>query len=119
MNKAEAKDFLCQTALEAFREDYEKLTDTWRTLENKAQGNVAIAGIFIAGAFAFIREISKGTHLYEKILLLLALISLVMAVILSIWTLRIRLVAVPLLGKNVHRLVNDLLRIYETTDLSE
>jgi len=40
-----------------------------------------------------------------------------MAVILSIWTLRIRLVAVPLLGKNVHRLVNDLLRIYETTDL--
>jgi hypothetical protein len=117
MKLSEAKESLCQTALDAYRDDYDKLTETWRSLENKAQGNVAIAGIFLAGAFAFIREIGKGSHLYEKLILSFTITSLVIGVILSVLTLRIRLVAFPPVGENVHRLVRDLLRINDAAEL--
>jgi hypothetical protein len=114
----EMKESLRQASLEAYREDYKKLTDTWHNLEGKAQGNVAIAGIFIAGAFAFIREIEKNAYLHEKIFLATAITCLVISVVLSILTLRIRWVAFPPVGENVDRLVADLLRISDPTEFS-
>ncbi len=49
---AELKEQLLASALEAYRQEYKELSESWRSLEAKAQAGVAVAGIFIAGVLA-------------------------------------------------------------------
>lgn len=113
------EETLRREALEAYREDYKELVDNWRSLESKAQGAVAIAGIFIAGAFAFIREIDTNTYLIEKILLVAVILFLITSVAFSVYALKIRAIAAPPFGANVERLVNDLLNIEDQSEIAE
>lgn len=108
----EIKESLCQAALDAYHDEYEKLTDIWKGLETKAQGVVTIAGIFIAGAFAFIRDLTT-LHLNQndKRLLGVAIFCLVLSVILSILVLTLRKVEPPPTGGEVSQAVRDILRL--------
>lgn len=102
---------LRKAILDAYREEYKELADTWRGLETKAQGNVAIAGIFIAGVFAFIRDIDNAAFCIEKCALTIIILCLAGSVIYSVLALKIRNVAAPPLGKNFHEMASDIFNI--------
>jgi hypothetical protein len=100
---------LASDALASYREEYRELSETWRHLESKAQGTVAIAGIFLAGVFAFVRALSESAGIWDKILLLAAVSLLVLSVLSAILALRVRQVAGPPVGDSLDALVKDLL----------
>jgi hypothetical protein len=89
---------LREKALAASYDEYKELTAAWRNLDTKAQGNITIAGIFIAGAFAYLTKISQPPALYEKVFFVFAMIFLVISVVLSIKVLEIRNVPPHYLG---------------------
>ena len=57
-------------------EEYKELLSTWRDLERKAQNTVALAGIFLGGAMAFVRNLSADSSEMERILLLVTILFL-------------------------------------------
>ncbi|HEX8691791.1 MAG TPA: hypothetical protein VF746_05195 [Longimicrobium sp.] len=82
---------LLKLAVEAHSETYRDLTQSWRSLETKAQGTAAISGIFLAGAFAFAREIPEGARAGTTELLIVTVLLLVLSAGFSLWVQRIRL----------------------------
>lgn len=112
IDSSEIKEALHQAVLEAYCADYKELSDIWKGLEVKAQGTVTIAGIFIAATFAFIRDLNNLHWGYPKRLLLgLAIFSLVFCVILAILVLTLRTVEAPPTGEYVGQIVKDILRL--------
>ena len=113
------KEALQKAVVETHREEYGKLTDIWKGLETKAQATVTIAGIFIAAAFAFVREF-KALQLSEanKIVLIAAFSCLVLSIILSILVLTLRKVSPPPTGGEMRQIAADVLRLRsdETAD---
>ena len=88
---------LREATLAAYLEEYKKLNETWRSIETKAQGSIAVSGIFIAGALAFITKADLLLRRYEKILLFVGLTCLIVSVILAIVTSRtMSIIAAPL-----------------------
>ena len=87
---SEIREFLRGELLTSCRDEYKDRSDIWRGLETKAQGNIAIAGIFIAGVFAFLRDVSGSADLVERALLGLTVITLVGSVVLSVRALRVQ-----------------------------
>jgi hypothetical protein len=112
------RESLPQAVLDSYREEYKELVDAWKTLEVKAQGAVAIAGIFIAGAFAYVRDVGQA-HLYERLSLSLSIFCLMISVVLSIFALKVRTVAATPLGEHIDKLVQDLLQINSDAELLE
>ena len=112
----EKRRSLREAVLGSYRDEYKELGDAWRGLETKAQGTVAIAGIFLAGAFAYIREISAQTSLGQKLLLVCAIVCLVTSVCLSVLALEVRRVAAPLVAGRVDQLVKDLLAVADDNE---
>lgn len=51
---------LARTQLDAYRQEHGHLNATWGSLEKKGQGTAAVAGIFLAAVFAFIRDLPAG-----------------------------------------------------------
>jgi hypothetical protein len=86
---AKARELLWTRLIESYREQYKERWEVWRNLEAKAQGTVTIAGIFIGGVFAFIRESSNATIL-DRAGLGLTVVALILAVIWSVRVLLIR-----------------------------
>lgn len=104
----ETLESIQQMALDAYCAEHERLIDNWKGLETKAQGAVTIAGIFIAGVFAFIRDLkSLNMDGARRGLLMAAVTLLVFSVILSILVLSLRTVLVPPTGVEVNRMVTD------------
>jgi hypothetical protein len=103
------KETLLKLVIESYRDGYKELADAWRNLETKAQGNIAISGIFIGGVFAYIQKVDPQLQQNEKILLGLAAFFLVVSVIFSVISLKIRTVPAPPLGGFVDKLVTDLI----------
>src|SRR4028119_24929 len=89
-------------------DEYKELIATWRNLDTKAQGNITIAGIFIAGAFGYISKVDGQPALYEKLFFGLTIVLLITSVILAILVLRIRPVCSPPLGTFVTKYVTDI-----------
>lgn len=119
VSESELKESLRRAVLVAYREEYKELSDTWRGLETKAQGSIAIAGIFIAGAFAYIRDITPNSHPYEKLFLIIIVLCLVTSVVLSILALKIRTVAAPPMGEYIDQMVRDILNLNNDDELAE
>lgn len=107
------KETLLKLVIESYRDGYKELADAWRNLETKAQGNIAISGIFIGGVFAYIQKVDPQLQLNEKVLLGLAAFFLVVSVIFSVISLKIRTVPAPPLGGFVDKLVTDLIECAE------
>jgi hypothetical protein len=79
----------------------------WGKLDAKAQGVVTSAGIFLAAVFAVIRpggsgyvELSSG---WQKATVTAALITLVLAVALAVYSMLIRQITAPSLGVEAWR----------------
>lgn len=79
------RQLLRQRALDSYREEYKELSEVWKALETKAQGTVTIAGIFIAAAFTFAKDLA-ATRLdyYGNLFLGAAIILLIPAIICSV-----------------------------------
>ena len=92
------REFLRKNLFDSYRDEYKEISDIWRGLETKAQGNIAIAGIFIAGAFAFIAKPETGIHWLEKQFLIASLVFLVISVVSSVLVLKVREVYFPPMG---------------------
>ena len=101
-------DSLLDVSLKAFEEEHRELSETWRHIETKAQGTVAISGIFLAGVFAFIRFRWDDAGSAEALLLVLSMLLIVCSVIGSLMALRVRSVSAAPRGEQLHRLVEDL-----------
>ena len=88
---------LREATLAAYLEEYKKLNETWRSIETKAQGSIAVSGIFIAGALAFITKADLALSCYEKTLLFVGITCLIVSVILAIVTSRtVAIITAPL-----------------------
>ena len=72
-----------ELTLEHAKTVYEDLADTWRDIERKAQGNIAIAGIFIASSSLIYRTVSEPT-VGLKYSFLFAVFCLTISVVLSV-----------------------------------
>lgn len=108
---------LFKAALDAYKDEYGELYQTWRNIEAKAQGNVAIAGIFLAGLFAFLRDIAPETFWWQKALLVTAGCALGISVLLAALVLKVRTRLSPQVGRNIEALVRDLTRLSDESDL--
>ncbi len=92
---------LRDATLVAYLEEYKELTETWRSLESKAQGNIAVAGIFIAGSLAYLEKLSPQLQRHEQVFLLIAIACLIVSVILAILALKTQTITPPPLGSFV------------------
>ncbi len=99
------------STLEAYRDEYKEHSETWRSLETKAQGNIAVAGIFIAGSLAYLTKQDLHLRCHEAGCLLVALVCLIVSVILSILTLKTRTITPPPLGSFVDHYTTHLVKI--------
>lgn len=111
----QARESLLKTVVESYREEYKEIIDNWHRLEGKAQGSVAISGIFIAGVFAYLRDNIALMPCYQKILLGAGIICLLISVSFSILALRIRQLPAPPMGEYLDRLVCDLLEVTDSS----
>lgn len=112
---ATMKEALRQLVLDSYSDAYKELTDNWKTLETKAQGNITVAGVFIAAAFAYTSSTGPKLAEVQQLVLVLAIIFLVISVLLAVHVLRIREVPAPPYGEFVDENVEHLLQ-EETED---
>lgn len=104
---------LLKDALKACSDEYAELGRTFANLDGKAQATTAIAGIFIAAVFSFIRsDVLQlvATRLGSTGLLLVGLIlaALLAAVVMSLICMRIRRLASPLSSSHLASMVEDM-----------
>lgn len=111
---AKQRQRVASDLLETLKAEYKESSETWRALEGKAQGTVAIAGVFLAAVFAFVREagVADGP-LAERLGIGASALALVAAVICAVVTLKIRRIPAPPLGL---RLQNDFKHLLKVTD---
>jgi hypothetical protein len=96
-------------ALGHAKDEHDQLLDTWKQVDGKAQGTAAIAGLFLAAAFAFVRNTGLAISAEEKVLLAVTLTALVCSIGLSVWVLLIRDASSPLSASQVSKMVTDAL----------
>ncbi|MBV9925446.1 MAG: hypothetical protein JOZ96_10555 [Acidobacteria bacterium] len=105
---AAVKESFLDKALDAYAVAYRELAANWRSLEVKAQGNITIAGIFIAASFAFLQKIQPELRFVEKLLLGVGLFCLVVSVLLAVRVLLVKSVPAPIFGDMVARAATSL-----------
>lgn len=106
---------LLQNVIDGCQLEYRELSDNWRSLDSKSQGAVAISGVFLAGAFAFIREITKESPSNENSWLIAAVVLLAISVICALAALWVRTVHSVPDGETLNNCVKDLLKMDDGT----
>jgi hypothetical protein len=96
-------------AFDRVTSEYAELSDLWKQIDAKAQSTVAVAGIFIAAAFAFINNAAFKPATPEKILLSLVLGALVATVLLAIFAMLVRSVPTPPEPEDLARMTQEIL----------
>lgn len=109
---------LSRVALDAQKEEYRELIEMWKGIETKAQGNIAIAGIFFAGLALFLRHGQADLISPIQAILIATVVALVSSVIFSMLALYVSGVAAPPVGDNVNTLVHDLRQVDDQTELN-
>lgn len=99
--------------------EYKDLVDAWRLLETKAQALSSVAGIFIAAAFAFARDLAGGTGKPLKFVLILAVGALLLTIGYGVVALFVRAVQSPLGGAGKLALTDDLLTVRTSSEFPE
>ena len=110
---------LPRLALETYREEYRDLSETWRALDTKAQGQGGIAGIFLAALFAWARDLPAAFGGSERFLVISSILVLVAAIVGAVFAMQVRSVAAPPLGEETAGMVRDILRKQKPEELSE
>ena len=99
---------LYDNVITAYQDEYKDINETWRSIETKAQGAVAIAGIFAAGAFAFTRELMANASPLQKWMHVLTMVFLISSVVLAVCSLFVRRASTAPFGRSMENLVRDL-----------
>src|SRR5262249_37673689 len=86
---------LLPPALDSFREQYRDLAESWRHMDTKAQGAGAIAGVFLAAALAWAKDLPTDFTVPQKIALVGCVVLLILAVISAVTALHVRNVSSP------------------------
>jgi hypothetical protein len=107
---------LQRETLEAYRQEYDELSQDWRNLDTKAQGNITVCGIFLAAIVAFAKDLAAKGTVDERSLLIFTAVLLAVSVGTSLITLIVRPVLGAPLGAAHDRLVADLIRTKATSD---
>jgi hypothetical protein len=104
----EMRESFRQAALDAYREEYKELSEVWKGIELKAQGTITIAGIFIAAAFTFAKDLTATQRLdfYGNLLLGAAIVSLIISIIFSVLALKTREVELPPGGERLKNMAD-------------
>lgn len=91
--------------IDGYVAEYAELLDVWKLLDTKAQVAIATAGIFLSGAFAFLRPSTQQIKWSdpEKFLLVFALGVLVTSILCGIRALELRIVNNPPRGNAFSR----------------
>lgn len=110
------KEQLLRDALDSYKEEYSELSEIWRNLDGKAQGAIAVSGIFLAGMLAFVRALLQSASSAEKWLLTVSAIFLVLSIIFALIVLWVRTVPKAPLGESLEILINDLLSMEDGTE---
>ena len=87
---AKLKTEIWEDARNSYRDEYKDLAETWSKLDQKAQGIVTIAGIFLAAVFAASRGDAVPSSSWDRISLAGSIILLVASVFASGIALRVR-----------------------------
>jgi hypothetical protein len=100
---------LRQTVLDSYKDEYKEFSEVWKSVETKAQGTVTIAGIFIAAAFTFAKDLA-ATRLdwYGKLFLGAAIVLLIPSIVLSVLALRRRTIKSIPAGSQVEQWADDI-----------
>jgi hypothetical protein len=104
----EMRESFRQAALDAYREEYKELSEVWKGIELKAQGTITIAGIFIAAAFTFAKDLTTNQRLdfYGNLLLGAAIVCLIISIIFSVLALKTREVYLPPGGERIKNMAD-------------
>lgn len=97
---------------QSYKSDYEAVHSSWRNLEVKAQGTIAVSSILLGGALAF----GKADHLWtawsgERLALTACVAVTAAAVCCALLALRVQFIPIPNLGPATQSLVDDLLAL--------
>lgn len=117
MNEHDPKTQLLSDVLESYKEAYRELSEIWRNLDTKAQGVIAVDGIFLAALFAFIRVLVEEPTVDEKWMLTILAGLLFISIGFAIRGLWIESVPSAPLGESLDDLIADLIRLPEGTDI--
>ena len=110
---------LLRMVLETHRNEYTELSETWRTLDTKAQGLGALAGIFLAAAFAWARDLPKVASLLDRSVVIGTIVLLVLAVVGAVRALQVRAVAPSPFGSETEDMLRDILAKSKESELPE
>ena len=100
---------LLSQVVAAYEYEYRDSADNWKVLDTKAQGSVAVAGIFIAGSLALAQRFTGGTAVASRIVLGVGALLLLIAVGCALVVLKIRSVDAPPDGQSVSDLIKDVI----------
>ena len=116
MSTPDPTESLLSDVLTGYRDEYKELADIWKQLDSKAQGTITISGVFLAGVFAFARDLTDPTELWQKRLLTIATIFLVVSILSALRAIYVREVDIPPFGDGQNDLALDLIRNADVTD---
>jgi hypothetical protein len=105
---------LWRDVLESYGKAYDEARDNWKSLDTKAQGTVAIAGIFIAGIISIFRELSASGFDFNHFVLGFSTLDSALAVGFAASTLWIRKSKLPPSGRDTRDFAREILRHDQT-----
>lgn len=80
---------LLRRSIEFRRDEYKELSENWRHLDTKAQGNVGISGILLAAVVAFLTKGQPLSNVLDRLLVIVAVVSLGATIVLAVRALRV------------------------------
>lgn len=104
-------EMILESALEGYKYDYSEQIELWRAIDTKAQGNSSVAGIFLAGLFAFARTLGEVATAGEKWLILFTIFLLVLSIVFSLISLTLKEYVLPPIGIHLQKITNDLQKL--------
>lgn len=81
--------------IDSYAAEFNRLEDNWKSLETKAQGIAAVAGIFTGFALNFARDLPAGAGAWIRFLTVTTVVLLIATIVLAAWGLFIRRIVSP------------------------
>ncbi len=102
----ESEEARLELILKAYEAEYKEHVDNWRLIETKSQGTAAVAGVFLAAAFAYVRTLEPEDMSRLETYALIGTVALLVAtVVRAIAALRVTQVEAPPSGDEIDRVV--------------
>lgn len=98
-------------ALDELKAEHAELWDSWKVVEAKAQPIAALAGVFLAGIFAYLTQLPKASSDLERLLLLFIAVTLVFSALCALQAIWVVEVNSPYLSSEDINEIDDLIRV--------